>query len=449
LTGINDESLGLQAVREGIQDYLTKGQTDGRNIARAIRYAIERGHAEGELRELNAELRAANASLVEAGRAAVNLMDDALTARQRAEAANDELRGEIAERRRAEAALRESEDRYRNLFENAPDAIVVHRDGRILHANSTALQLVGADNLAQVTSRQVLDFFRPAERRLTAERTRQAIAGQRLPAREGRLLRLNGQEVAIEFHTAPIDPTGAIQTIIRDITARKQAEERIKAALREKEVLLKEIHHRVKNNLQVISSLVNLQADALQDPAVRNLFHDIRDRVRSMALVHERLYQSASLAEVDFADYSRSLLNYLWRAHSPAAVEVRMNLDVAPILFPVDTAVPCGLVLNELVSNALKHAFTGRPAGEIAVSLQRGPDGRVCLRVGDNGVGMPDGFDWRQTRSLGLQLVQMLAAQLSATVQVHSDAGAGTAFDLVFAVPSAPADSSTKPWQAA
>jgi two-component sensor histidine kinase len=205
--------------------------------------------------------------------------------------------------------------------------------------------------------------------------------------------------------------------------------------LREKEVLLKEIHHRVKNNLQVISSLVSLQADGLDDPSLRDLFRDMQDRIRSMALVHEKLYQSESLARVEFSDYAGSLLNYLWRTHGAAAARVRLTLKLERLPLSVETAVPCGLILNELAANALKHAFAGRDAGEVTAALHADPGGRVHLCVRDDGVGLPPGVDWRRTRSLGLQLVQMLTSQINGTVEVRS--GAGTEFEITFTLPAA------------
>ncbi|MBI5442829.1 MAG: HAMP domain-containing protein, partial [Deltaproteobacteria bacterium] len=165
--------------------------------------------------------------------------------------------------------------------------------------------------------------------------------------------------------------------LLEEVAEREQAEEALQKAhdeltreveertreVRQKEVLLKEVHHRVKNNLQVISSLVNLQADGSADQTVREVLKDVTDRVRSMALVHEKLYQSADLARIDFAEYSRSLLAYLWRSQGAAAADVRLVFDLAPVSLPVDTAVPCGLILNELAGNALKHAFPHRGQG--------------------------------------------------------------------------------------
>jgi len=249
----------------------------------------------------------------------------------------------------------------------------------------------------------------------------------------------------------------AMMASVADLVAiamnRIQAEERIRASLREKEVLLKEVHHRVKNNMQIISSLVGLQADALADSAFRGVFEDLRDRVRSMALVHEKLYQSESLAQVEFAQYARSLLTYLWRAHGDAAAGVRLTLELQPVWLSVEAAVPCGLILNELAVNALKHAFPNEDAEtprrvegsegeegerekkegrEVRVTLRAGPEGRVSLGVGDNGVGLPPGLDWRRGRSLGLRTVQMLTGQLGAAVEVRSARGGGTHFEILW-----------------
>ena len=220
---------------------------------------------------------------------------------------------------------------------------------------------------------------------------------------------------------------GAIE-VSHDITAQKRAEAQIRASLAEKEVLLKEIHHRVKNNIQVISSLVALQADELQDPAVRAAFQEVTHRVRSMALVHEKLYQGADLSRVEFDQYVRSLLDYLWRAHGAAAAGLKLTLDLEPVSLSLNAAVPSGLILNELVSNALKHAFACRAEGEVAVSLHSGRDSRLHLCVRDNGTGLPADLDWRQASSLGLRLVQMLAGQLDATIEVSG--GAGTEFTI-------------------
>jgi two-component sensor histidine kinase len=216
-----------------------------------------------------------------------------------------------------------------------------------------------------------------------------------------------------------------------DITELKQAEEQIKASLAEKEVMLREIHHRVKNNLQVISSLVSLQSDSLADERMRAVFADVRDRVRAMALVHEKLYQTGDLALLNFADYAAGLLQHLWRSHGALAGKVRLNLAVTPVALPIEAAVPFGLILNELAGNALKHAFPDNSGGEVTVGLEHDPaTGAVGLRVSDNGVGLPADLDWRQSSSLGLRLVKMLAGQLRGTVETGT--GPGAEFRVTF-----------------
>ena len=237
------------------------------------------------------------------------------------------------------------------------------------------------------------------------------------------------------YRTQENSVEGVVVTL-SDVTLLRREEERIQASLREKEALLREIHHRVKNNLQVISSLMNLQAGGVEDPALRGLFQDVSDRVRSMALVHEKLYQSRDLSQVDFGEYARGLLNNLWLSHASPGCAVQLTLDLQPVSLPVETAMPCGLILNELATNALKHAFRGRSEGEVTVALRGGEDGGVRLNVRDNGIGLPSGFETRQSPSLGLKLVHMLAGQINGIVEVNSDGG--TEFVISFGPQEAP-----------
>ena len=234
-----------------------------------------------------------------------------------------------------------------------------------------------------------------------------------------------------------LDVNGQVCQVIYsyyDITERRQTEEQIKTALVEKEVLLKEIHHRVKNNLQIISSLVSLQADTLTDEHCRAEFAVVRDRVRTMALVHETLYQTYNLAKLNFADYATRLLSYLWDAYRGTIGPVQLKFAVAPVVLPVEMAVPCWLILNELVTNAIKHAFPNSRAGTVTVAMAHEvATGTVILRVQDDGVGLPAGIDCSKALSLGLRLVQMLAGQLHGTVETGS--GPGTEFRINFKLP--------------
>lgn len=202
------------------------------------------------------------------------------------------------------------------------------------------------------------------------------------------------------------------------------------ALLGEKDVLLKEIHHRVKNNLQIISSLLNLQSGNIKDPKTLQLFMETRYRVRSMALIHEKLYQSHDLSRIDFADYLKTLTSGLAGSFAGASSAVRISLDVEQIMLAVDAAVPCGLIVNELVTNCFKYAFTGGRGGEIHVRMERAGGSQFRLSVTDDGVGFPKDVNFRETESLGMQLITTLTEQLDGNIEMTN--GAGTRFAITF-----------------
>ena len=337
----------------------------------------------------------------------------------------------------AEHALRESEERFRTMADGLPLMIWVHdARGKLQFVNNTYGEFFG------VTPEEMQDdrwqpLVHPEEGPAYVEEFFRCVREHQPFHACTRVRNTDGAWRWIESfgrprYSAPGEFLGHVGTSV-DITDRKAAEEALHASLREKDVLLKEIHHRVKNNMQVISSLVSLQADALDDPAIRSVFNDLRDQVRTMALVHEKLYQSERLSLIDFAEYAGGLLAYIERAYSPAATDIRVTLDADPLALSIETAVPCGLILNELVTNAFKHAFRDRASGEIIVTLRVEAEGRVSLQVRDTGAGLPAGMDWRHAPSLGLQLVQMLAGQLRGTIEML--AGQGTTFQLTFTPP--------------
>ncbi|MBW4576675.1 MAG: PAS domain S-box protein [Aphanothece sp. CMT-3BRIN-NPC111] len=222
---------------------------------------------------------------------------------------------------------------------------------------------------------------------------------------------------------------------VLDITERKQAEDNLKASLQEKETLLKEIHHRVKNNLQIISSLLRLQSKHIRDADVLELFQESQNRVRTMALIHEKLYQSGNLAKIDFIEYIQTLVQELSRSYGASRQAIAFKLTIEKVHLEVDIAIPCGLIINELVSNSLKYAFKDCQTGEIDISLvQHSESHRFILTIGDNGVGLPQNLDFRKTQSLGLQLVCRLTKQLGGSINLtHRQ---GTAFQIIFAAPN-------------
>jgi two-component sensor histidine kinase len=215
-----------------------------------------------------------------------------------------------------------------------------------------------------------------------------------------------------------------------DITARKQAEEQLRGALHEKEVLLREVSHRVKNNLQVVSSLLSLQAGAIEDARLEALFKDSQDRIRSMALVHDLLHHTDTLAQINLAHYATRLIEELARSYAIDPERITLQTRLEDVWVGLDTATPCGLLLHELLSNCFKHAFPEGRSGNVRVELHTTAERSLVLRVGDTGCGFPDELDFRATDSLGLQLVCTLAEQLQGTIDLER--ASGSHFTITF-----------------
>ena len=221
-----------------------------------------------------------------------------------------------------------------------------------------------------------------------------------------------------------------VGAMVIDITGHKQTEAYLKTSLREKELLIKEIHHRVKNNLQMVSSLLSLQAHMIADPQLRAPLEESQARIQTMALIHQQLYRSGNLAQIDFTEYLQDLARRVVRSSRVGQGHLALEISAEEVYFPIETAIPCGLLLHELLSNCVKHAFPEGLNGTIRVALCRHPQGTHELTVRDDGVGLPDGLDVRATVSLGLRLVHLLAAQLHGKLTFES--GQGTTVTLAF-----------------
>jgi PAS domain S-box-containing protein len=245
--------------------------------------------------------------------------------------------------------------------------------------------------------------------------------------------RKDGTEFAVEISLCPLD-TGEgllVSSAIRDITERNEIQKKMKASLVEKELLLQEVHHRVKNNLQVICSLLGMRSRAGGNRATIAALRESQERVQSMALIHELLYGSVAASHIDFVQYANLLASELAESHGVDRRRVRLEFQMDPIHFDLDRAMPCGLILNELLSNVFKYAFPKQREGVVHVSLKEdGPD-RIRLCVQDDGVGVPEGFSWRETNSIGIKIVDLLAQQLNGHFKILS--GPGVTFEVNFA----------------
>jgi len=211
---------------------------------------------------------------------------------------------------------------------------------------------------------------------------------------------------------------------------RKRTEDELRASLRAREMLVRESSHRVKNNLAIISSLLSLQSGRVEDETVRGLIRESRGRVQAMSLIHEKLYRSADMKTINFREYASHLAASLFRTYDTGEGAVRLDTDIANVMLDVDTVIPCGLILNELVTNALKYAFADGRDGQVTVGFETTGDGRCCLSVRDDGVGFPEDLDFRSAPTMGMQIINSLVAQLEGTIELLK--GGGTEFRVMF-----------------
>lgn len=335
-------------------------------------------------------------------------------------------------------ALRDSEEKFRLFVENVQEYALVQTDqaGNIVSWNPGAQRVFGFTE-EDILGRNFSVLLKPEdyEAGILKEQLPWVVGGH--DNEDARwLLRQDGSHFWGRWITEPIrDEMGTFRgaaRIIRDETERAQAEAKIQASLAEKEELLKEVHHRVKNNLQVITSLLNMQARQIENPEVLSQFAEARNRVFSIAAIHELLYRSVSFSCIDLAAYARQLAPDLVRFYN-AQSRIQVSVTGDGVALELERAVPYGLLLNELISNACKHAFPGTQTGNIIVSFER-DDGYIELTVSDDGQGLPRGFDYDRASSLGLKLVRSLARQLRGSSELQS--GGGTTVRVRFPEPA-------------
>lgn len=360
------------------------------------------------------------------------LIHDLIDLRQRVE----KLKTCLEERKQVEKVLQEQREELRVILDNVP-AYIFFKDklGRHIRVNKALADRTGIPeedwlgktvfevlpNLAERYHRddmEVIASGQPKRNIIEPFETPQGIRW--------------AQTDKIPYRDSKGDVIGIIGFSV-DITERKEAEELIEASLREKETLLREIHHRVKNNLQIISALLSLQSKYVKDNEAFEMFRESQNRIKSMALIHDQLYQFKDLSRINMTEYIQNLTTDLFNAYGVGRDRIELKLDVHDVSVGVDTAIPCGLIINELVSNSLKHAFPDSMKGEICICLRSDNNHAFTLTVSDNGIGFPRDLDFRNTVTLGLQLVTTLVEQLKGTIELER--GASTTFKITFEEP--------------
>ncbi len=359
--------------------------------------------------------------------------------------------------------LLNTKNHYELVLGNMAEGILeVTPDGRIVYANRSATALVGRPE----TSLLGTSFLTLFEGR-SLQRLERCLAG----AVQGRQtighddpVTVGLRKVTVSVLPVPGESSQSLTVILNDVTdrhgalmqlreahrelerrveqrtaelaaeiaERKRAEEKIRASLEEKELLLREVHHRVKNNLQIVSSLLKLPLRRSATNSLADIVKETQDRIRSISLIHEKLYRSEDLSVVDFDEYVHTLASHLFESYSVDRSRIVLSIDCEPLRLDVDTAIPCGLILNEVVSNALNHAFPGTRRGEVAIRLRSVGQDQGQLTVRDNGIGIAAGVDTTSVRTLGMRIVDSLAKQIDAAVEF--DTSNGTAFSLTFPV---------------
>ncbi len=340
---------------------------------------------------------------------------------------------DITEQNKAKRRLKESEERWKRLVRENPQPIQITQDAEIIFINQAGAELYGAESPDTLIGKSVYNFSDDEKVDKIKKRKKQLESGNPVEeVFEHKINGLDGEERYVEIHSIPTTykdkPT--IQSVLYDITEQKQKEREMTKSLDQKEMLLREIHHRVKNNLAVISGLLELQAMNTNDDSVVNTLRDSQLRVQTIAMIHEKLYQTEALADIGFDRYLKELVQAISSTYSSedSPVDIIYNIDSCSL--NLDQAIPCSLIVNEIIVNCYKHAFSSSKKGQIELGLEY-DNAELQIEISDNGDGLPEDFDIREQQSLGLTLIQTLADQLDGEIVFLSDDN-GTTFRLAF-----------------
>ena len=329
---------------------------------------------------------------------------------------------DITERKKAEEKIKKSEEKYRSVVENAADMIITFDSDHIIQFIN---HLQSGTPVEQVIGTSIFTLIPQEYQDQVKQKIKKVFESKKPQSYELEGQHLDGSTGWYSTNMGPVfsgDEVTGITLITRDISELKTTELKIQQSLKEKEVLLKEVHHRVKNNLQIMLSILNLQYANITDKKTLDLLRDIRSRIKAMSFIHELLYQTSDFSSINFSEYISNITNNLIYSYTKSQTII-LKLDVGTIFLDLDRAIPCGLIINEIVTNALKYAFTNQENGEVHVSLSQKND-LIQLVIADNGKGFPGNIDYRNTESLGMQLVVTLVQQLAGEIVLDNSSGA-------------------------
>ena len=343
---------------------------------------------------------------------------------------------DITDRKRSEEALRRSETKFRTLYESTSDAVMLLDRKGFFDCNQATLAIFGCATREEFCSKHPSDVSPPRQPggedsvAFSDEKIKTALekGSNRFEWMHSRIDTGKTFPAEVLLNAMELDGRQVVQAVVRDITERKRTEEKVNLLLKEKEALVKEVYHRVKNNFTVVSSLLGLQSQQVEDEKVQAMFMESRDRIRSMSLIHERLYLSDDLSHIDFTEYIRTLAADLHRTYEAEGSRAVLTVEADEVTLGVDQAIPCGLILNELISNALKYGIPagGKAGGRIDVTLRKTGGREIELAVKDNGAGLPADFNIGETRSLGLKIIKLLVEdQLGGDLRIVGNGGTG------------------------
>jgi PAS domain S-box-containing protein len=342
---------------------------------------------------------------------------------------NSTLKKEANLRKQSEEKTTFSQAHLAAIINNSTDIILsIDKNYNIVLFNQLLFNMVKARygiELIEGEPFPVLEIMQPEQRDGIRKIYEQVFSEGKSVVSIETFVRGENKEYYFETNYNPIkqnEEVTGIAIFSRDITEKINSERENKSALKEKEVLLKEVHHRVKNNLQVISSILNLQTSYVKDKETANILKECQNRIKTMAYIHESLYQTKDFSQINFTEYITNLVKNLFYSYDANQQKIKANFDIDSIFLNLDTSIPCGLIINELVSNALKYAFIDCSEGFVAVKIKKVNNDKIKMIVSDNGRGIPENIDFRNTETLGLQLVTILAEQINGTITLKRTA---------------------------